>query len=693
MKRKILSIFLSLAVALTMMPAIVLANDAGLNEKEQSSVETNVSIPTEEAGSVDGDEEISENSNGSENTEDVNVENNEQEMGALKLAQVEGVAQIGDETYPTLQEAVTAAKNGETVKLLQDIEDIDRGTGTQYAYQGIIINKNIKIDLNGKKYTGQFEYGAFIAQRGTLTIIDSSEEKTGLVKNTLKVNSALYAALAATKAGTIIINGGTIEGYAYGIYQYYTDAAENGNTTIINGGEVKVAGYAINAFDFDAIIINGGKVTSTAGYALLNNGSDKNPSNIEINGGKVYGAGEAIYHPGPGTCKITGGTIEGGESGIEMRAGTLNVSGGTIQGNGTPTTVTPNGNGMTSSGAGIAIAQHTTKLPITITINGGTIKGYSAIYESNPQNNSSEDINKVNINIVKGKFECINDGTCVVYSGNKQDFIKGGLYSNILADTYIAENCKAAEITDEPYNYIVGLNAKSNESNKLIAGQFNINPSAYVAEGYGVRTSDNKDYPYEVYKVEKKSPVEILQATTSGKKAVKLSWNSVPGATKYVVYGQKCGKKYKKLKTTTGKTYTVKKIKGKKLKAHKTYKFYVVAYTSNGKVQSNSIHFITAKTQGKYANAKSIIANPSTLTLVKGKAATIKTTTKIYKNKKHIKKNHGVATRFISDCPTVATVSSNGVVTAKAPGTAIIYVQDIGGLWTKTAVTVKGADN
>ena len=39
------------------------------------------------------------------------------------------------------------------------------------------------------------------------------------------------------------------------------------------------------------------------------------------------------------------------------------------------------------------------------------------------------------------------------------------------------------------------------------------------------------------------------------KKAVKLSWNKVDGAAKYVVYGNKCGKKFKKIKTTSSNSY------------------------------------------------------------------------------------------------------------------------------------------
>ncbi|MBQ0041319.1 MAG: InlB B-repeat-containing protein [Clostridiales bacterium] len=186
-----------------------------------------------------------------------------------------------------------------------------------------------------------------------------------------------------------------------------------------------------------------------------------------------------------------------------------------------------------------------------------------------------------------------------------------------------------------------------------------------------------------------KVPVVIAKAETSGSKAIKLSWNKVDGATKYVVYGNICGKSFKKLKTTTGKTYTVKKIAGKKLAAHKSYKFYVVAYAPDGKVASKKIHFITANTKGKYANVKSIKAKTSSLELAVGEFGKVGATYKMYSGKKHIGKEHGNALRYISDCPEVVSVSSTGKILARQAGTATIYIQDVGGKYCKTTVTVK----
>lgn len=188
-----------------------------------------------------------------------------------------------------------------------------------------------------------------------------------------------------------------------------------------------------------------------------------------------------------------------------------------------------------------------------------------------------------------------------------------------------------------------------------------------------------------------KVQVELMTAEANGS-AVKLSWTKADKATMYAVYGQKWGEPFEVLKKTSKTSFTVEKINGKKLESHELYKFHVIAYEKEKKfLKSKDICFITSNTMGKYANVKSISANTENISLKPGENAEIKATTKIYKSMKHISGSYGDATRYISDCPDVATVSSKGSVTAKTSGKAVIYVQDIGGLYCK--VTVNVTDN
>ncbi len=202
----------------------------------------------------------------------------------------------------------------------------------------------------------------------------------------------------------------------------------------------------------------------------------------------------------------------------------------------------------------------------------------------------------------------------------------------------------------------------------------------------------------------------LLKSTKQTKKSIKLSWKKAPGAKKYIVYGNLCGKtkKVKKLLTTTKTSYNVKKA-GKKLKKGKYYKFMVIAVDAKNNVVSSSkiIHVATSGSK-KAANAKKVIVKAkvsksgkklkkwkqtSKITLRAGstpkrlvKTTKLKATfTKAKKSK--VKKHVGM--RYQSSNPKIATVSSAGKVTAKKKGSCKIYVYAQNGLVKTVKVTVK----
>ena len=86
---------------------------------------------------------------------------------------VSGVAQIGTKAYTSLQAAVDATQDGETVQLLSD------------TTENITINasKQITLDLNGHTLNGGTGIAkAAILNEGTVTITDTSAGKTGTIK-------------------------------------------------------------------------------------------------------------------------------------------------------------------------------------------------------------------------------------------------------------------------------------------------------------------------------------------------------------------------------------------------------------------------------------------------------------------------------------------------------------------------------
>ena len=188
--------------------------------------------------------------------------------------------------------------------------------------------------------------------------------------------------------------------------------------------------------------------------------------------------------------------------------------------------------------------------------------------------------------------------------------------------------------------------------------------------------------------VSTETPVLLMKAAAKGSSSLKFTWNKTAGAASYEVYLAKCGKATpKKVKTlSASKTSWTKK----KLKKKTTYKFYVVAKDANGNVIDMSLtgHVITGKSKGKYTNAKSLKLNTSSVSLKSGEIFKIKATQKkAVKGKKLLR--HAALLRYRSNNTAVATVSSDGVITAAGKGSCQIYVQTVSGIWKTVTVTVE----
>ena len=141
-----------------------------------------------------------------------------------------------------------------------------------------------------------------------------------------------------------------------------------------------------------------------------------------------------------GETKITGGTFNGA-SGVEIRAGKLEISGGTFTATADSLVVDDNGDGSTTKGAAVAIAQHTTKKPIDVKISGGTFNAVVPVNEANPEGNSAEDLAQITLSITGGTFNTTNGGTKASASEDFTKFVSGGTYTlapdkDLLKDGY-----------------------------------------------------------------------------------------------------------------------------------------------------------------------------------------------------------------------------------------------------------------
>ena len=223
--------------------------------------------------------------------------------------------------YNTLADAVAAAQDGQTVRLLADVEQ-----NTQ-----LIINKSITLDLNGKtiKISGYTAEKAQVSVKGNLTIQDSSEAQTGKICS--DYTGTAGRVVSVENGGKLTIAGGTIttEGMSglSGSAVYIASGAEVNMT----GGTVKVdakrGNVAMNVEGSTGVfIMSGGSVIAEAGdgtetYITAISGSPR--STIQISAGTVSGP-QAVF-AGSSATTITGGNFTGS---ITVKNGS--ISGGTF---------------------------------------------------------------------------------------------------------------------------------------------------------------------------------------------------------------------------------------------------------------------------------------------------------------------------------------------------------------------------
>ena len=276
-------------------------------------------------------------------------------------------------------------------------------------------DSKVTVDLNGKTVNGGADF-----YTGDLTI------KNGTVEGTVWVNASTTDAEYnhLTVAADATIGKGD---YAVVLYQAMVGANNFGSTIDVYG---KLNGilWVQGNIKTDLKSATNPCVINVHDGAEIEDKTDATNVGIALNGAAILNVGKATI---------------AGSTGIEVRAGQMTLNGATVIGKATSMTVKPNGSGTTTDGAGIAVAQHTTKLPIEVTINSGAISGYTAFYESNPQNNAAEDLAKINIAVKGGEFKAINGGTNTVYSeSGKTGFITGGTFTGETAEEYLDEGCK-----------------------------------------------------------------------------------------------------------------------------------------------------------------------------------------------------------------------------------------------------------
>lgn len=195
----------------------------------------------------------------------------------------------------------------------------------------------------------------------------------------------------------------------------------------------------------NADVTFGGTATTQNVGIYVNGNITQEGNEISVTGNVTSANAPGIYSAGIADWTVTGSVT--GTTGVEIRAGNLTVGPGSyISSNANDFDIASNPNGPTSTGAGITVAPHTTKLPINVTVNAGNISGPTAFVEANVEDN--DDISGVNISIKNGEF------TGTIRSENMTEFISGGTFHSYVDSTFIVQG-KTAIYNSEDDTYVI----------------------------------------------------------------------------------------------------------------------------------------------------------------------------------------------------------------------------------------------
>jgi len=241
MKKRWLAALLSLCMTVTMVPVGAMAADIE-NDIAESPVNLTEIVP-QDPSALD-EQPVSSEANLLEESEPA-----EDEPKAEMVAEVEG------KQYETLEAAIEAARNGDTVTLLKDIALVPNETGEDAINPSIIIKQSIILDLNHKtigwdedEHTKTFVCTPviFSIENAEVTITGS-----GTIDSELGYNNSY--GINIVKDGKLVVENGTFTGATTAVQ------VTTGELTILDGffkqaktiasAAPEYAKYVVNAID------------------------------------------------------------------------------------------------------------------------------------------------------------------------------------------------------------------------------------------------------------------------------------------------------------------------------------------------------------------------------------------------------------------------------------------------------------
>lgn len=340
----------------------------------------------------------------------------------------ENVVSIGNDNYASLEDAVSNAKDGDTVVVNNDIA----------LTAPVSIDKNLTLNLNGHAITSDGNVTSLlVAKTGcTLTITNGTASSVGsisggttaavMAQGTVrlesgKISSDIRGVLANGEGSAFSMSGGEVYGKKEAV------RGQRASVELTNGyihsdsdplvllastgtvsGEARLEGYyGVTLYNMTSdnqidnaegatpskFEMTGGSITCTV-FAISGNNTQSATCSATISGGTITAEDTAIYWPMEGELTIEGGSITGGNA-IEAKMGTITITNGTLTGT-EEYAFGYSGNGSFSDGAAIKLVgqvygasegQFINSPELVVNITGGTLNSTHgnavSVYRSN----------------------------------------------------------------------------------------------------------------------------------------------------------------------------------------------------------------------------------------------------------------------------------------------------------------------
>lgn len=376
------------------------------------------------------------------------------------------VAEVNGWQYSSLENAIAAAKDGETVKLLKD---------TTVNNQTWISN-NVTLDLNNHnvsacayafKIRSYGDYtGGSLKVTGTGTIDCNSQNGTFYLIGSDNSDDNKSSKLLIDKDISII----------NGAYTFFIDRVPNKNTS------------------YNLTVDIYGDITSDEPVYVTGNihATEGNVPEINIHNGANFNilGNDEIYLAGYAKTTIENGVTITNPTGntVTLAAGELVINGGTFNGGNTIGGVEGTGGAIdVSTSSAIYVQQHGTNLPTKVTINGGIFNAAIPLYQEKGKNDKDNEGESsapelVEIVVKDGKFASnrnIADGGVAVKSDDNRLTIEGGYFTTDPSD-YCADGLTGIPSSEPGYAFTVGQKAATTV--KPATGAPDVNVSENISD-------------------------------------------------------------------------------------------------------------------------------------------------------------------------------------------------------------------